>query len=131
MSKPRRKQKDDIEPFELPALLEAARMQAMAKQKPTQEEVDTTPFPNLVSFLTPFAMPDNRHKGDGQPRTVLRDALLLISFDRRAGMWKVNLTDKQLGMGGSVQSKRLETALHDVEMLLANGAFPWGAKEDS
>lgn len=103
----------------------------MLKQKPNQDEIDTTPLPNLLAFLTPFAMPDNRHKGDGNPKTVLREAMVLISFDRRAGMWSLNLTDKQLGMGGRIQCKTLAGCLTDCEMLLANNAFPWGSKEDS
>jgi len=128
--KPRKAEKDIPPEFELPELLRMAQTNAIAKMKPSPNEQDDKLLPNLKAFLTPFAMPDPHHKGDGNPKTVLRESIVLVSFDRRAGVYKVNLSDKLLGLGGSAMSISLCSCLSDVEVLLANGAFIWSSRDD-
>ena len=120
-----------VEPFEftLPELLASAQASAQAKMKPQANPEDDERLPKLISFLTPLAMPDPHHKGPGNPKTILRESMLLISFDKRQGMWKVNLSDNALGLGGAVYCSVLGAALDTVETMLRNGTFPWAAKE--
>jgi hypothetical protein len=128
MSDKRPRKKNDVE-FELPALLQKAQEAAIQKMKPAPHERDDKELPHLVDFLTPFAMPDPKHKGEGEPKTIIREALLLITFDRREGCYKVSLSDKQTAVGGSCIVQGLSTALADLEKKLGDGTFPWSARE--
>lgn len=130
MGKRKRVAKVEVVDFELPPLLASAVMAAKEKLKPAPNDADESKLPNLLAYLTPFAMPDPRHKGDAEAKIVLRESIALVSFDRRTGNWKVTLSDKLIGAGGSVACQSLSTCLQDVELLLSNGAFPWAARED-
>jgi len=130
MAKHKRDGKRAVVEFELPPLLMSAVMAAREKLKPAPNEQDQARLPNLLAYLTPFAMPDPKHTGEADAKMVLRESIALISFDRRTGSWKITLSDKLIGAGGSVACQSLSTCLQDVELLLANGAFPWAARED-
>jgi len=112
-------------PLELATVMESAR--AGAVPYPSLEEEASVPL--LFKWLTPMIVTDPRYKGDGKAPKALREPLLMVSWDRRAGVWKASISDKVLNLSGSGYLKSLATALVDVEAHLRDASFTWGQRK--
>lgn len=116
-------------PPDLPETLAAALLRAREGTFPTPTQEEETQLPNLFQLLCPMMVNDPSHRGKGDPRKVLREPLLMISWDRLAATWKLALGDKVLNISGSVPVRGLLTALSDAERHLAEGTFPFKTKK--
>jgi hypothetical protein len=68
--------------------------------KPTDRE--EAECPQLIAFLAPQVVGDPDHKGEGKPKRVLREPMLMVTFDRAFQMYKWAITDKicRIQVGG-------------------------------
>jgi hypothetical protein len=108
-------------------LLERAKAEAAAGKVPTPHQEEKEQIPMLLELLTPSEWPDPNHKGS-EPRLIWREPLLLISWDKRAAAWKVNLSDSVLEVSGGCLASSLLTALIDAERALGNGGWSWSER---
>lgn len=71
---------------------------------PSEEEQNTCP--QLIAFLAPEVVGDPDHKGEGKPRRVHREPMLMVTFDRGARAWKWVITDRicRVQVGGQFSS---------------------------
>jgi len=122
------KEKPTVNP-DLPEMLVQAMEGARKLCVPFPTEEEEAEIPNLFGFLSPAIVSDPRYKGDGKPPRVLREPLMLISWDRRGGCWKVSLSDKVLNLGGSVGSGQLLRCLLVAEADLRSGSFRWSERK--
>lgn len=60
--------------------------------QPTDEE--KTSCPNLIAFLAPEVIGDPDHRGEHKPKKVVREPMLMVTWDTAAGRWKWVITDK-------------------------------------
>jgi hypothetical protein len=125
----RAKPASENETLELPEHLADAIEHAKKLIVPYPQGDEEIKLPNLFRWLTPMLVPDPKWNGQGKQKRVLREPLLLLSFDRRAGSWKVTLSDSTLNLGGSCVVHSLLDAFIDVEHLMANNKFPWSEKK--
>jgi hypothetical protein len=94
---------------------------------PKQEELDA--IPQLVELMSPRLIRDPRWSGQGTAPLVLREPLLMVSWDRRAGGWKLSLSDKVLNVSGSCLVVDLLTALVEGERGITEGRWNWAQKK--
>lgn len=114
---------------DLPETLADAVQRAQAGTFPSPTTEEEAQLPNLFQLLTPMMVNDINHRGKGDPRKILREPLLMISWDRLNATWKLAIGDKVLNLSGSVPVKGLLTALSDAEAHLVAGTFPWKNKK--
>jgi hypothetical protein len=114
---------------DLPAILIGAVEHAEGILLPFPSEQEEKELPTLFQFMTPMVVNDPRYRGQGKTPRVLREPLLLLSWDRRQGAWKVSLSDKIFNLAGSVTCSTLIGALLDTEASLRSNAFPWAQKK--
>jgi len=81
---------------DLPEFLAQSLVRAEEGCFPTFTDEERKICPILHSLLSPQLINDPKHKGQGDPRKVLREPLLMISWDRAGGAWKWAITDKLL-----------------------------------
>jgi len=60
--------------------------------EPTDEE--KSKVPQLLAFLSPELIDDPDHRGDHRAKRVLREPMLMVTWDRSAGRWKWSVSDK-------------------------------------
>jgi len=60
--------------------------------EPTEEEREKVP--QTLAFLAPELIDDPDYKGLGSARKVLREPMLMVTWDRAAGRWKWSITDR-------------------------------------
>jgi hypothetical protein len=53
----------------------------------------------------------------------------MLSWDRRAGGWKVSISDKVLNLAGSMPVSCLALALAEVNRALANRSYPFSERK--
>jgi hypothetical protein len=128
MARTKPENKAPINP-DLPTLLVGAVSQAANVALPYPNEQEEAEIPNLFQFLSPMVVSDPRYKGDGKAPRVMREPLMLTSWDRRAGCWRVSLSDKVFNLAGSLGVGGLLAAMLDVERAMAAGKFPWSQKK--
>jgi hypothetical protein len=118
-----------LNPPDLPETLAAAVLRAYEGTFPTPTEEEAQTIPHLFELLTPMMVRDPSHKGKGEPRKVLREPLLMLSWDRLQATWKLAIGDKVLNLSGQVPVRGLLTALADAEAALSAGTFPFKTKK--
>jgi hypothetical protein len=118
-------------PPDLVEILAQAVLRAEEGSFPTATEEEAQAIPHLFQVLTPMMVTDPRHKGKGEPKKVLREPLLMVSWDRLTSAWKVGIADKVLNLTGSVGVYSLLTALTDADKHLVAGTFLWKSKKVS
>ena len=101
-------------PTVLLSLVERAHQQMTPKHDPADEET----LPQLVQLLLPLRLDDPFHKGEGKPKQVWREPLLMISFDRSQGQWKVAVSDRLFKLTTSTCSESLSGSLVALEKAL-------------
>jgi hypothetical protein len=116
---------------DMPDLIRRALDSAVNKLKPQPNQEDDQKLPLLVEFLTPYGMPDPSAKKPEEAKDVIREALLMLSFDFRSGAWKVSVSDKMNALGGSMIVTSLSTAFLELERAFKTGSFEWSAKPTS
>jgi hypothetical protein len=94
---------------------------------PKQEEFHA--IPQLLELMSPRLIRDPRWSGQGTAPLVLREPLLMVSWDRRAGAWKLSLSDKVLNVSGSCLVVDLLTALVEGERGITEGRWNWAQKK--
>jgi hypothetical protein len=114
---------------EVPAVVQRAIDVALASSFPKPSEQEQELLPNLLELLSPTFLADPRWKGQGEPKRVLREPLLMLSWDRMGGAWKVAYGDRVYELSGAVLVPSLVTCLVDAERLLSEGRFPFKQKK--
>lgn len=117
------RQDSPTNPPDLPEPLARAMQRALDGTFPTATEEELKVIPVLYQMLSPRLVSDPNHNGRQEPRKLLREPLLMVSWDRLASAWKVGITDKTLDLTGAEPVRSLLTALADAEELLASGRF--------
>ena len=71
---------------------------------PSQEEQESCP--QLIAFLAPEVVNDPDHKGEHKPKRVLREPMLMVTFDRSSRAYKWVITDRicRVQVGGQFSS---------------------------
>jgi hypothetical protein len=84
--------------------------------RPSAEELENCP--ELIAWLAPEVVDDPDHKGTQKPRRVLREPMLMVTFDRGAGQYKFTITDRvcRTQVGGNFSS--LMSFSSEIERLL-------------
>jgi hypothetical protein len=84
--------------------------------KPTAEEEEQCP--ELIAWLAPEVIDDPDHRGSQKPRRVMREPMLMVTFDRSSGSYKFVITDKvcRTQVGGNFSS--LLSFSNEIERLL-------------
>jgi hypothetical protein len=116
-------------PPDLPEMLATVIENARSVLLPVAELQGDIELSTLFGFLSPMVIKDPRYRGDGKAPRVLREPLLLTSWDRRAGRWKCSLTDKVLNVSGSCLVSSLCGSLMDLDTELRNGSFQWSERK--
>jgi len=115
----------------LPDVLAALVTSAKAGTLPTAPHEDDTALRDVFDLLRPCMVPDRKWTGQGKQKAVLREPLLMISWDRRARSWKGTITDKQLNLTGSVYSLSISGVLAAFQAALATGQLVLAEREIS
>lgn len=110
-------------PSDLPEILAADVLRAETGCFPPLLDKEAELCPKLHSILAPMMVNDPNHRGKGDPRKVLREPLLMISWDRAAGLWKWSLTDKVLNVGWDGPLPSLVGIAEAVETCLVAGTY--------
>lgn len=78
--------------------IKEALLQASENSVPIPSSEELEKLPQLLWFLSPALVDDPKHRGSQKPPKVLREPLLLVSWDRGAGRWKWAISDKTLNL---------------------------------
>jgi len=108
---------------DLPDALASAVVRAEAGCFPTFTEEEQARCPTLHSLLAPQLVNDPNHKGKGDPKKVLREPLLMISWDRAGGAWKWAIGDKLMNLAWDGPLPSLVGIAESVEIALAEGRY--------
>ena len=125
MAKKRENNGQPPNPPDLKAVLIRAREKAVAGSSPDPTADDSVNVPNLLSFLEPEIIRKIDFKGQGEAPRVLREPMVMLSWDRMAGRWKWGLSDKALNLSGLCYAGSLASAISDLEKALADDKVAW------
>lgn len=90
---------------------------------PTFTDEERERCPTLHSVLSPQLINDPNHKGKGDPKKVLREPLLMISWDRATGSWKWAIGDKMLNTSWAGPLPTIVGIAEQIELCLTEGRF--------
>jgi len=107
---------------ELPAVVEQLVARAAGQSVPKLCARDKDVLPLLWGLLVPRKLPDPLHKGEGKVRLVMREPLLMISWDGGLGLWKVAVSDKYFRLTTSASSDSLAGSLEALERALGDNS---------
>jgi len=130
MAKEKPAAKPPISP-DLPEFLAHVLDNVRQAKGPTPTTEEEAHLPRLFELLTPMMVADPRYRGEGKPPRVLREPMLLLSWDRRAGTWKCSITDKVLNVSTAIPVPTLLDALQAVERALASGQVIFSQRKPS
>ena len=102
----------------VPGILATLVERAHQQMTPKHDQADEDTLPLLVQLLLPLRLDDPFHKGEGKAKQVWREPLLMISFDRSQGQWKVAVSDRRFKLTTSSCSESLSGALVAFEKAL-------------
>jgi hypothetical protein len=114
---------------DLPTALAEYILSAGERSLPSITEEDAAQLSDLWEMMRPCLVLDPRYRGQGDPPKVLREPLLMISWDRRAGGWKISISDKVLNLAGSMPVTCLANALCEANRALANRSYPFSERK--
>jgi hypothetical protein len=114
------KKNGDHKAPELPRALQGLLDRAKAQGVPKGADDDRKALPTIYELLLPVKIDDPNHKGEGKAKQVWREPLLMISFDRSLGLWKVAIGDKLFRLTTSTYSESLQFALSALEDAIVN-----------
>lgn len=95
--------------------------QARDNYSPPQDDADRAGLPLLFDLISPRLVPDPHHNGPHEPRKVLREPLLMVSWDRGQGRWKWAISDKMLNFSLTGSTERLSGLLESIESQVRAG----------
>jgi len=104
----------------IPEALQELLDRAKGQQAPRANKQDQEALGTLRELLMPIKIEDPNHRGEGTPKLVWREPLLMISFDRSMGAFKVALGDKLFKLTTSCLSESLGEALVALETAIKN-----------
>jgi len=128
MAKDKAKDRPAMTP-DLPDVLGNALARARAGTSPPYTDQDEAHVPQLWQFLEPRLVADPRYKGNGSAGKVLREPMVMLSWDRLSGSWKWTLTDKVLNVTGILPVPGLVSCVVDLEMGFTKGTIQWKEKK--
>jgi hypothetical protein len=125
----KRKENGQTSQPELPPVLAhvVAEGQKLLLPHPSPEE--ESGISELFELMSPRLIHDPRWSGQGTAPLVLREPLLLVSWDRRAGAWKVSISDKVLNVAGSCLVPSLLDLVGMTNALIVAGKISWSQKK--
>jgi len=106
---------------ELPEIFEALISRARDNHTPPVNDQDQQLCPTLHQLLSPRLVDNPEYNGNGTPNKVLREPLLMLSWDRAAGMWRFSLSDKVLNFSCSGNVSCLSASIAEIEAAVASG----------
>jgi hypothetical protein len=118
MSEPRRSSQPSNPDAE--KAFKLAQEQALENAFPRPTDEERKRFPNLLWMVSPMLVPDPKFKGQGESPKVLREPLLMVSWDRTAGRWKWSLSDKTLNLSISGHLDSLDAIGEQIELSVAS-----------
>lgn len=110
-------------PDDLPEILASSVVRAESGCFPPLLDKEEETCPKLFSLMAPMLVNDPTFKGKGDPRKVLREPLLMVSWDRASGLWKWSLTDKVLNTSWDGPLPSLVGIAEAVEACLTEGRY--------
>jgi len=110
-------------PSDLPEALAADVLRAASGCFPPLLDKEQELCPKLHSILGPMMVNDPAQAGKENPRKVLREPLLMVSWDRAGGLWKWSLTDKVLNLAWDGPLPSLVGIAEAVEACLVEGRY--------
>lgn len=110
-------------PNDLPEVLANDVLRAETGCFPPLLDKEQESCPKLWTLLAPSLVKDPNYQGKGEPRKVLREPLLMISWDRAAGLWKWSLGDKVLNVAWDGPLPSLVGIAEAVEACLLAGTY--------
>lgn len=116
---------------DLPQVLADAVLRAELGCFPTFTDEERKKCPHLYEMLSPSLVNDPNHRGKGDPKKVLREPLLMISWDRLNGAWKWAVSDKILNIGGGGTLGTLIDVAGQIEAQLGSGTVPFKRRKVS
>jgi len=116
------KKKEIIEQTLIPGTLQLLIAQAGAQVVPKLSNGDKEALEALWECLLPFKTDDPKHKGEGKPKQVWVEPLLMISWDRGLGKWKVAISHKTFNLTTSCSSEALHCCLTAMNEALVNNS---------
>lgn len=129
MSSKRKNGEKPSAPPDLKTVLIRAREKAVQGSCPEPTAGDQEACPNLLAFLEPEVIRKIDWKGQGEAPRVLREPMIMLSWDRMAGRWKWGLSDKALNLSGLAYADTLSSAIADLESALAGDKVAWKEKK--
>jgi len=114
------KKPEKIEQTLIPEPLQVLIARAGAQTVPKLANGDKGALEALWQCLLPFKTDDPKHKGEGKPKQVWVEPLLMVSWDRGLGAWKVAISHKTFGLTTSTTSEALGEALVAMNTALVN-----------
>jgi hypothetical protein len=96
---------------------------------PDPSEEERSAIGQLLELMSPRLIRDPRWSGQGQAPLVLREPLLMVSWDRRAGAWKLSISDKVLNVSGSCLVPNLLDLVVQGERGITEGRWTWAQKK--
>ena len=105
-------------PSALPEIVKQLVAKAQEQAHPLESKADETDLPLLRSLLMPVRIDDPNHGGEGRPKQVWREPLLMISFDRGMGRFKVAVGDRLFKLTTSAWAEDLSGSLAALELAL-------------
>jgi hypothetical protein len=106
-------------PSALPEIVKQLVAKAQEQAHPPASKADESDLPLLRSLLMPVKIEDPNHRGEGTPKHVWREPLLMISFDRSMGRFKVAVGDRLFRLTTSAWAEDLSGSLAALELALA------------
>jgi len=115
-----KKRNDEQAQTLIPGTVQGLVSRAKAQVVPKQAKGDKEALPALWECLLPFKTDDPKHKGEGKPKQVWVEPLLMVSWDRGLGAWKVAVSHKTFGITTSTLSEQLVDSLVAMNLALVN-----------
>jgi hypothetical protein len=104
----------------IPGTLQGLIAQASKQITPKLSQGDKERLPALWECLLPFKTDDPKHKGEGKPKQVWVEPLLMVSWDRGLGQWKVAISHKTFSLTTSTVCPELHACLVAMNDALVN-----------
>jgi len=124
-----RKRKQTSEAPELPANLSSIVERAEANSKPEPTEEASKVYPHLWETLSPMRVAEPKAASEGRTKMVLREPLLMVSWDRGNGCFKWVVTDKVLKFSLSGVLTDLTALASEIEEQIVSGKAAYKSLE--
>lgn len=125
----KRRENGQTSPADISPVLAHVIDQGQRIQLPMPTDDELAKVPQMLELMSPRLIRDPRWSGQGTAPLVLREPLLMVSWDRRAGAWKLSLSDKVLNVSGSCLVMDLLDLVVQGERAIAEARWVWSQKK--